>query len=241
MCDIESNSFGHFEGIGAEQVRLGFIRKVYGIVACQVSVTALAAALACGPLQHPMIVMAVNYPTCFHWGSLLATGLALLLCYTGKNSYPLNFYGLCFLTAVTALDIAVLSATVAAAGLGALLAEAAVITALLVTGLTVYTFRSKRDFSFLGAILWPMSFALFGFGLLSCIFPSLHTGVMGLVVSFLGAGIFCAYLVFDTWRIAHELQVDDYIEGAVQLYMDIVNIFIYILDILMQLSKGDRN
>jgi hypothetical protein len=36
----------------------------------------------------------------------------------------------------------VLSATVAAAGLGALLAEAAVITALLVTGLTVYTFRS---------------------------------------------------------------------------------------------------
>ena len=40
-----------------------------------------------------------------------------------------------------ALDIAVLSATVAAAGLGALLAEAAVITALLVTGLTVYTFR----------------------------------------------------------------------------------------------------
>ncbi|CAL1130145.1 unnamed protein product [Cladocopium goreaui] len=60
MCDIESNSFGHFEGIGAEQVRLGFIRKVYGIVACQVSVTALAAALACGPLQHPMVAMAVE-------------------------------------------------------------------------------------------------------------------------------------------------------------------------------------
>lgn len=44
---------------------------------------------------------------------------------------------------------------------------------------------------------------------------------LSLQVSFLGAGIFCAYLVFDTWRIAHELQVDDYIEGAVQLYMDI--------------------
>lgn len=47
-----------------------------------------------------------------------------------------------FRSATEALDIAVLSATVAAAGLGALLAEAAVITALLVTGLTVYTFRS---------------------------------------------------------------------------------------------------
>jgi hypothetical protein len=41
-------------------------RKVYGIVACQVSVTALAAALACGPLQHPMIVMAV----CLGWGTV---------------------------------------------------------------------------------------------------------------------------------------------------------------------------
>eukprot|EP00438_Fugacium_kawagutii_P003397 Skav225501 [mRNA] locus=scaffold1721:110746:114136:- [translate_table: standard] len=139
-----------------------------------------------------------------------------------------------------ALDVSVLSAMVSAAGMGALLAEAATITALLVLGLTMYTFRSKRDFSFLGAMLWPMSFALFAFGLLSLIFPSLHTGIMGLIVSFAGAGIFCAYLVFDTWRIAHELQVDDYIEGAVQLYVDIVNIFIYILDILMQLSKGDR-
>mmetsp|Transcript_8887 Transcript_8887/g.11086 ORF Transcript_8887/g.11086 Transcript_8887/m.11086 type:complete len:242 (-) Transcript_8887:91-816(-) len=241
MCDIEAGSFNQFQGIGTEQVRLGFIRKVYGIVAAQVTFTAAVAALGCGPLQHPLTTFAVNWPTCFHWGSLLATGLALLLCYTGKNSYPVNFYGLCFLTTVIALDLAVMSAMVSAAGAGALLVEAAVITALLVVGLTMYTFRSKRDFSFLGAMLWPMSFALFGFGLLSCIFPSLHTGVLGLVVSFLGAGIFCAYLVFDTWRIAHELEVDDYIEGAIQLYMDIINIFIYVLDILMQLSKGDRD
>ena len=35
-------------------------------------------------------------------------------------------------------------------------------------------------------------------------------------MSFLGAGIFCAYLVFDTWRIATVLKVDDYVEGAIQ-------------------------
>ena len=34
-------------------------RKVYGIVACQVSFTALAATLAVGPLQHPMVAVAV--------------------------------------------------------------------------------------------------------------------------------------------------------------------------------------
>ena len=35
-------------------------------------------------------------------------------------------------------------------------------------------------------------------------------------MSFLGAGIFCAYLVYDTWRIATVLKVDDYVEGAIQ-------------------------
>jgi len=239
MHDVEAGKLGmNFQGIGKEQVRLGFIRKVYGIVASQVTVTALMAALACGPLQHPLVSLAMNWPMCFRWGSLLATGLALLLCHMGKNSYPVNFYGLCMLTFVMALDISVLSAMVSAAGLGALLAQAALITALLVLGLTMYTFRSKRDFSWLGATLWPMAFALFGFGLLTCIFPSLHTGILGLVMSFGGALVFCAYLVFDTWRISEQMEVDDYIEGAIQLYMDIVNIFIYTLDILMQLSKG---
>ena len=36
------------------------LRKVYGIVASQVSVTALMAALACGPLQHPLVSLAMR-------------------------------------------------------------------------------------------------------------------------------------------------------------------------------------
>ena len=36
------------------------LRKVYGIVASQVAVTALMAALACGPLQHPLVSLAMR-------------------------------------------------------------------------------------------------------------------------------------------------------------------------------------
>ena len=115
-----------------------------------------------------------------------------------------------------AFDVGVISALASAAGLGALVAQAAVITALLVGGLTLYTFRSKRDFSFLGAVLWPLTFGLFGFGLLCLFFPSLNNGILGLLVSMAGALIFCGYLVYDTWRIANELEVDDYVEGAIQ-------------------------
>ena len=238
--DLEGG-FQGFQGISAQQVRLGFIRKVYGIVCTQVVATAVFAALCCGPLRHPVVGFVMHWPNVFRWGSLIATGLALLVCHTGKNSYPMNFVGLCALTAVMAFDVGAISAMCAANGMGALVAQAAVITALVTAGLTIYTFRSKRDFSFLGAALWPLAFGLFGFSLLGMIFPSLHTGFMGLLVSFAGAAIFCAYLVYDTWRIAHEMEVDDYVEGAIQIYMDIVNIFLYILEILMQMSKGNDN
>ncbi|CAK9091552.1 unnamed protein product [Durusdinium trenchii] len=224
-------------GISARQVRLGFIQKVYGIVCTQVLSTALVAALCCGPLQPAVLSLLRNYPSAYRWGSLIALICAMALCAGGKKSYPLNFYGLAFLTGVMALNVGVICGMVAAAGMGALVVQAALITGLLVLGLTVYTFRSKRDFSFLGAILFPLTFGLLGFGLLSIFFSSLQTGALHLGVSFLGAGIFCGYLVFDTWRIANVLKVDDYVEGAIQLYLDIVNIFLYVLDILMSMSK----
>ena len=53
------------------------------------------------------------------------------------RGYPVNFVGLCALTAVMACDVGVISALAASAGMGSLVAEAAVITALLVAGLTL--------------------------------------------------------------------------------------------------------
>jgi len=33
------------------------------------------------------------------------------------------------------------------------------------------------------------------------------------------------------------LDIDDYVEGAIQLYLDIINLFMHLLDILVKLSK----
>ena len=76
------------------------------------------------------------------------------------------------------------------------------------------------------------------------------------VITVEGAGIFCAYIVFDTWRILNQMNCDDYVQdtasaaaltlrsatlcnasctdsgqcrwakGAIQLYLDIVNLFL---------------
>lgn len=225
------------QGIAEGQVRLGFIKKVYGIVCSQLLFTVLVAALCCGPFRPSIVSLVRDHGTAWRWGSLIALLFSMLLCAGGKGSYPLNFLGLCCVTSVVALQVGVLSGVFAASGLGALVMQSALITGLLILGLTIYTFRSKRDFSFLGALLFPMVFGLFVFGLLSMWFTSLQTGLVHLMMSFLGAAIFCGYLVFDTWRLAKILDVDDYVEGAIQLYLDIINLFFYILDILKSMNE----
>eukprot|EP00439_Symbiodinium_sp_Y106_P075787 s257_g15.t1 len=115
--DMEAQGgYPQFQGISEKQMRLGFIRKVYGIVACQVMATAVTAALCAGPLRPTIVGFVVHWPSTFKWGSLLATGLALLICHVGKNSYPVNFLGLGFLTAVMSLDVGVMAAVASAMG-----------------------------------------------------------------------------------------------------------------------------
>lgn len=42
----------------------------------------------------------------------------------------------------------------------------------------------------------------------------------------------CRYIVFDVQLLATRLDVDDYIWGSVSLYLDVVNLFLYILRLL---------
>ena len=55
---------------------------------------------------------------------------------------------------------------------------------------------------------------------------------MELTVSVMGAALFSAFLVVDTQLIMRKLSTDEYILGAINLYLDILNLFLYILRIL---------
>ena len=48
------------------------------------------------------------------------------------------------------------------------------------------------------------------------------------------------YILYDTSLIMHHLGPDDYIIGAVTLYLDIINLFLYLLELLRMLQGGDN-
>ena len=90
---------------------------------------------------------------------------------------------------------------------------------------------SKRDFSAWGSF--------FTVGLVVLLIASLINAFVGsaaggLWIAAVGVMIFAGLLVFDTWRLVRSGQYgqDDYVLAAVSIYLDLLNMFLFILSLL---------
>ena len=111
-------------------------------------------------------------------------------------------------------------------------------TAGIVIGLTFYAFRTKKDFTFCGGMMWVLGSAFIVFGLLMMFMgPTAR-----LIYCLLGVILFGVYLIIDTQMVIggrrYMLSKDDYIFGAIILYLDIINLFLYLLQILAALTRN---
>lgn len=113
--------------------------------------------------------------------------------------------------------------------------EAAAMTAAMVIGLTIYAIRTKTDFTMCGGALY-----IFGMVFLTAMLFAIVFGghLMNLGIACLGVILFGFYLIYDTQMIIggkhrrYQFDKERYILAAVTLYLDIINIFLYILAIL---------
>jgi FtsH-binding integral membrane protein len=58
-------------------------------------------------------------------------------------------------------------------------------------------------------------------------------------ISAVGVLVFAGLLVFDTWRLLRSgtFGQDDYVIAAVQIYLDLLNMFLFILSLLGNRSR----
>ncbi len=115
-----------------------------------------------------------------------------------------------------------LCATVYETGAGHALLLAAALTTIAFVSLTLFTMQSKVDWSFLGAGLWAALMVLCLGSLLS-MFLGWQSS---LPLSLLGCAVFCGYIIFDTYRISKHYSYDEYILAAIDLYLDILNLYV---------------
>lgn len=116
----------------------------------------------------------------------------------------------------------------------------AILMTLVVTlGLILYAVNTKTDFTGAGPYLLGVLLVFIVFGLVAGI--ACGTGdckVVNLVYSAIGALVFSVYIVYDTQLIVggshkkHQFSVDDHVFAALSLYLDIINLFLYLLSLM---------
>lgn len=107
---------------------------------------------------------------------------------------------------------------------------AGALTFTVTVALTLYAFYTKTDFTTCGGFLFVCVLVLIVGGILAAI---IRNEWLGLGLSILGTIVFGLYLIMDTQMIIGKNQnmfsIDDYIMAAMNLYLDIINLFLYIL------------
>lgn len=213
-----------------KSIRNGFIRKVYSILMCQLLITVSMIALF---LYHrPTKLWVMQHPEMF-WICFAATIILLIsmICCTNvRRKAPMNFVFLFLFTIAEGF----LLATAASMYSSEEVLLAVGITSAVCLALTLFAFQTKFDFTAMGSILFVAMVVFLIFGIIAIIW---HGKIMTLVYASIGALLFSIYLVYDTQLMIggnhkYSISPEEYIFAALNLYIDVINIFLYILTII---------
>ncbi|XP_062522860.1 protein lifeguard 4-like [Corticium candelabrum] len=211
----------------AVQVRLGFLRKVYGILSVQLVLTIFVCSI-CMNLES--VKSFVQTSPGILGISSIATFILLIALMVKRHEHPTNIYLLLAFTLVEAYTVGVVVTFYDKL----VVLEAFILTAAVFVGLTVYTLQSKKDYSTWGACLFSFLWILIMGGLFQFFVQS---EALEFVLCLAGAVVFSGFIIFDTHIMMTKLSPEEYIMAAINLYLDAINLFMYILRILSSKDK----
>lgn len=149
--------------------------------------------------------------------------------YAAKRKAGLNMVLLFAFTFVSGLTLAPLLSTILGmAGGGSIVANAFMLTTVAFGGLSIFAMNTTRDFSAMGKMLFITLIVVVVASLINIF---LGSPIMQLVIASISAILFSAFILYDTQNIikgAYETPI----EGAIALYLDFLNLFIALLQIL---------
>lgn len=227
--DDISNDFSGFT-FSDKTIRLGFIRKVFSILLVQLLITFafICLFLYCEPVrvysQNNAWLWIVAFVMTF------VCMIVLACCEHVRRTYPSNFI---FLGLFTICEGYLVGAISSAYEVDAVLIAVGV-TAVVAFGLITFAMQTKYDFTACGGALLVMLLVLLCFGILAMIF---RNNILNIVYSCLGALIFGLYLIFDVQMMLggnhkYSISPEEYVFAALNLYLDIINLFLYLLAII---------
>ena len=221
--------------------RLGFLRRVYGWMTAALVVAGAGAAIS---IEMGLAESLARAGMGAHIVVLLGwMGLAYVL--QKVRHVPtvnvLAFAAYALFTGFVISDIvwfALFYAQYLGHNAGFFIYQAMGLTAITFGALTTYAFFTKRDFSFLRGLLFVGLIAMIGIGLMAWLF-NFASNTFAIGFSFLGVMIFSGYVLYDTQQIVKNYPSNEHVAAAMQLFLDFVLLFVYILNLLMSLASSD--
>ena len=211
-----------------EKIREGFIYKVFGIVTYQMI------------LLFVMVYLGFISKTFREWlltsvTMLIITLILVIVCLFAPifrpslfKQVPTNYILLTLFTLSYSWWIAAYTVSFTQSSV----LFSLFLTVTMVLSLTIYAFVTKKDFSSMGAFLFTALSMLIVASLIQ-IFVQIR--LLYLIELYGGLIIFCIYLIYDVQLIVgkgnNKFGEDDYILAALNLYLDIIGIFVRILAI----------
>ena len=222
-----------------QSIRQNFIYRVYIILWFQIAFTAGYIGL-CNQIQPLQKFMLSPSGINLFWisgVSMLIMSCCLLCTTKYLRKFPWNCLYLTYYTCSMSyilgyVGIAYKLTTLLLSGLS---------TLGIFTGLTLYAIQTKYDYTEMGGYLISL---FMGFIIFSFMVPFIHSSTMNILYASGGSILFSFYIVYDTQLIVggkHRkimFQTDDYVIAAISLYLDIINLFLYMIDLL---NGGQRN
>lgn len=215
-------------------------RKVMGLLAAQLLLTVAIAAPIVGHAATRSFVAKNVWIVGLSMVTNIVLVLVLMLSKKARHSHPTN---LVLLGAFTATEGVLLGVISSSYQLQAVLLAAG-LTAIITVGLAVYALQTKHDFTMQGGLLLTLLLGLVFTGVLAAFTrsPAMH-----LLLAGLGAVLFGAYIVYDVQLLAGnvageqaavQLSPDEYVVGAIMVYVDIVNLFLHLLRFIAEMQRN---
>lgn len=211
-------------------VKTNFIRRIYTLLCMQLALTCMMCYLF---YTVDSIKNYVLHSPGMLWTSIIMTFVFLIVgsppCY-GRH-HPMNLFALLGFT----LCESYLVGYTCLFYNSALILMACGITLSTFVGLTAYVMYTKADFNFLGAGLYSCLWIMIIGSFISAFLPNMP--VFNVAMAILGCITAVGYILYDTSEIINRMEIDEYVFACMSLYIDIIMLFLN----LLQLLSGGKN
>ncbi len=201
--------------------RLGFIKKVY--LTFLISMGAALGGSIIG-MQTSLGSAVKNY-----YAFLILEVALLIGTYFLRKKEPLNRVLFFSFTFVTGLTLAPMLRSFQLGGNFGVVYQALGLSVAAFGGLTLYAWTTKKDFSYLAGFLWTGLLVLIGAMILSFFFKA---AFFSTAIAAGGVILFSMFVLYDTHNIMKRYDESEYISGAIDLFLDFLNLFLFILRLL---------